>query len=501
MTRSTMSSYMHPVILTVIMILLLGCSGGSPEEKLSQHFQNGEQLLKSDKYREAIIEFKNVIQLDPEHVEGHYNLALAYIGAGKLPDIRTAFQELQKVISLKPYHLEAQYKLGEFYIQSRNLDKAQKTAEFILEKYPDDLTAKILLATAYAGKEELSKAQEIMEPAVKDNPDSVKAHLLLGNIYSLQEDAVSAEKAYNEAIATNKNEELNPRLALAKFYIRQEQFDEAEKTLKEALEASPDDKQILIALADFYLSANRQEEAEKTYESIVSAEPDNERGYLMLARFYVRKDEKQKAEEVYKRGIEKATKPIGLKKMMAELLLDTQKDDEAAGYINEILQEEKQDADGLYLRGRLHLAKKDVSEAINDLKESVKLADKNHNAHYYLGLAYQSNGELKAATEEMRAALYLSPNMDDRAGLALAALLLQSRDYVPAEVEVEKVLARYPEYPGANLLAANIYFEQENVEQANAYFKKFTKLSPEDSRGWIGWGELQSQRKNFMKPL
>jgi tetratricopeptide (TPR) repeat protein len=44
---------------------------------------NGRILFLQKKYAEAIREFQNVLEIDPEDLQAHYNLMLCYAGLGQ----------------------------------------------------------------------------------------------------------------------------------------------------------------------------------------------------------------------------------------------------------------------------------------------------------------------------------------------------------------------------------------------------------------------------------
>jgi len=69
------------------------------------------------------IEFKNVIQLDPQDAMAHYELGRVYL---KLKNIRGAFQSFKQATELKPEHYNAQLQLGNIYLLSKKTRKPGK---------------------------------------------------------------------------------------------------------------------------------------------------------------------------------------------------------------------------------------------------------------------------------------------------------------------------------------------------------------------------------------
>jgi cytochrome c-type biogenesis protein CcmH/NrfG len=89
-------------------LLLLGCSE-DPEAKKQRHFSRGEEFLSKQKADEAIIEFRNAIQVAPAFAEGHNQLGRAYQRKSWMFDARSEFQ---KAIELKPDFVDAHLNLA-----------------------------------------------------------------------------------------------------------------------------------------------------------------------------------------------------------------------------------------------------------------------------------------------------------------------------------------------------------------------------------------------------
>src|SRR5512145_1675849 len=64
------------VCIVLVAGLLLGVAGCSKEAKLERHWKKGETYFTENKFKEAIIEYKNVIKLKPDHAQAYYKLGL-----------------------------------------------------------------------------------------------------------------------------------------------------------------------------------------------------------------------------------------------------------------------------------------------------------------------------------------------------------------------------------------------------------------------------------------
>src|ERR1043166_1023763 len=119
-------------ILLSLALLSAGCSLGSSEEKKAKHRERGLAYFEKEKLHEALIEFKNIVQIDPKDADGHYRLALTYLKLGGLNNVQAAFAELSRTTELDPANRDAQLKLGALYLLGSKPDKALEHANIVL---------------------------------------------------------------------------------------------------------------------------------------------------------------------------------------------------------------------------------------------------------------------------------------------------------------------------------------------------------------------------------
>jgi Tfp pilus assembly protein PilF len=59
-------------ILLIIAFVNIFWGCGTEEEKKAKHLANAQKYVKSLEYRKAVIEYKNVVQIDPKDDSAHY---------------------------------------------------------------------------------------------------------------------------------------------------------------------------------------------------------------------------------------------------------------------------------------------------------------------------------------------------------------------------------------------------------------------------------------------
>src|SRR5262245_39088498 len=107
-------------VLIIILIIVAGCAR-SPEAKKARFLDRGDNYFKKEQYREAIIEYRNVLQIDPNQPRAIAQLGLAHYHLGELGQ---AFRYLLRARELTPDDLEMRQKLGAIYLLGRKPQEA-----------------------------------------------------------------------------------------------------------------------------------------------------------------------------------------------------------------------------------------------------------------------------------------------------------------------------------------------------------------------------------------
>ncbi len=122
--------YVAICTLSVIAFLIL-FSGCSKESRIERHWKKGETYFSENKLKEAIIEYKNIIKLEPKYSKAYYKLGMAYLKMGMM---REGYVVLTKAVEINPDMVEARNQLGVLYLMSGDTKKAREQAELILAK-------------------------------------------------------------------------------------------------------------------------------------------------------------------------------------------------------------------------------------------------------------------------------------------------------------------------------------------------------------------------------
>ena len=91
-------------------------------QELSAHFENGRNLIKTNKFDEALIEFEKDIKLNPKLGRSFFHLGLIYSMKG---DYKLAIPKYEMALKLEPTNVPALDNLGLVYIRLKDYKKAR----------------------------------------------------------------------------------------------------------------------------------------------------------------------------------------------------------------------------------------------------------------------------------------------------------------------------------------------------------------------------------------
>ena len=97
-----------------------------PARRGETHGAHGTgRRLRRGRDAEAIIEYKNVLQIDPNNADAHFGLSQAFL---KNKQLREAFWELRETVRLDPSNLPAKIQFGQIAIYAGELEEALSQA-------------------------------------------------------------------------------------------------------------------------------------------------------------------------------------------------------------------------------------------------------------------------------------------------------------------------------------------------------------------------------------
>lgn len=542
----TFSSIFRTMTAAGALLILVGC--GSAEDRAKGYYQSGMEYLQNKDYAKAAIEFRNAIKLDENYADAWLGMALIEQQAQNWDRF---YGDLRKVLEIDPKNLRALVAMATLLSLSGDYAGALKSINEAAIQQPDNADVRALKASVLYKLDDKAGAIAEAQAALKQKPNHPEASLILVADQLAKGDGEAALKTVDGVIAANPG---NLALYLMKLRVLEKTGDVArqESGIRELVAAFPDKKEYRQALSSFLASNGKTGQAEKELRETLTANPEDSDLGLELVRFLLtsRGDAAARAElqgliaaskqpfpyqmaladldlnhkresdaEALLRGMAQSLgineNGIAARLRLSAYLLGARRFTEAQVFIDEVIKNDAQNAEGLTQRALLLIETGKVDDAINDLRTALNNDPKNANVHQMLASAYERNGQIELAAKEFSDAYEVS-SRSPRSGLAyvgflqrrgntdraeevlrdldarnagnreiltaLSAFLTRKGDWKGAE-EIARRLAEAAQGPKSDVLIGASLMGQKRYDDAIEIYKKAVSSQPGDRQG------------------
>jgi len=440
-----------------MLLLVLTACGASPEAKKARHTENADKFYANKQYKEAVIEYLNVLRLD-----GNNKYSMTQLAAIALENGSTAqsLAYLLKARELDPEDLDLRLKIAQIYSMLHKTADSRKEVEFILDKDPKNMDAMNLIATFATSREEVDDALARLKELEPDPKDLPKFNMALGALYVRKGDLMRAEDSFLEALKGESNFP-DAHLALADLAVMKKDYTQAEQEYKAAAELMPGATPAQVKLADFYTTTNDTDAAKKVLEGTLEKNPQFLPALHRLAR----------------------------------IALEKRDYDECSRLVELVFQKDSADMDARMTRAQMLLAKNEVGGAIADLEQIVSARPDVAYSKFLLGLAYMTKGDLFKSKMLLQGAVDLDPNLTP-AVLRLAEVNVRTGSYRAATEGLLRVLAKDPGNLDAYLLLPEAVKSPQEVSQAIELLEKALPRFNNDPKLSLALGSLYLKGNN-----
>jgi tetratricopeptide (TPR) repeat protein len=133
----------------------------------------GLQEQRAAHLSEAMQAYRQATGIDPSYFEAYYNLALAAMSAGDLPQALSAGES---ALAIRPESLDARLNFAQSLKQAHYFFDAANELTTVLAKYPNDARAHLALGNLYAQQfRQPAKAREHYLKVLDNDPRNPQA--------------------------------------------------------------------------------------------------------------------------------------------------------------------------------------------------------------------------------------------------------------------------------------------------------------------------------------
>jgi tetratricopeptide (TPR) repeat protein len=471
--------------------LLIGCST-NPKAARDKYFDSGMKYLEEGHYEEAIIQFRNALQVDQGHVPSYLRLAEAL---RKLGDHKTAVATLGSVLKLDGKNVEAKLNLANYILATsagdRNLlKKAREMMEEILEVNPSNIEARITLGKAHAGLNDADKAIRAFEEVLTQDPINLTASLNLAAVYLRQRNTEKAEGIYR-AVLKEHPDSAQAHLAMANFCMLSLRSKDAELYFRKAFELAPADSASLYSLVSFYLSAKRKSEAESVFREAIAQIPGAREPRWGLANFYIQSGQFDKGITILTEMLTANPHDRQVQLRLAELYLDQSNEPKAEEMIRAALAIKKNDAMAHYLMGKLMQSHKDMDGAMAEFETAIQSDNSLIPPYLEKAKLLLNRNDIEGAYNTLNAALDRDKNyLPARAVLANVLLLRQMPE--DALGQAQTVLATMPDNTAALTARSEAFRNLGRLDDSKKDLLRLCERDPGNAQFWHRLGNVEA---------
>lgn len=400
----------------VALAALAACQ--SAEERAEEHYQNAVELVEAGDPERAIVELRNTIELNPQHIEARRLFARTQLESG---DFGGALRNLTFVAESLPTDVGSRIELARLTSEMRRWDEFSRFVTRANEVAPDDPDVRMYWLV------------EQFRTAISED-DSARRQALAADL---------------EAMRDERPDVLLLRRVLLDHYLLEQRLSSALEEVEAAIALAPEARDLIQVRLGLLDSLDRDEDVERQLLDLLAADSGDELALQSLVRWYASRGEFDKATEVLRaRAIEDGAdteERVGYVMFVNQ----TQGADATRAAIAELLEQDRDTEILRALRAGLDFDAGERDAAITELEAIVSGAE--------------------TSTETIR---------DIK--VTLARLLAQTGNVVGARQRLEEVLTEDPTHVEGLKLRAGFLIDQDDPDGAITVLRTALDQAPQD---------------------
>ena len=412
-----------------------------------------------DELRKVVSQDKDKNYLDARVKLGNYYLA----GSRGRSDVVTEAERLaNEILQKDPNHIEGHILLGGVLFAQKQTDKAFAALNRAIEIDPKRVESYLSLARFYIVNSERDKAEELYKKAITVDGNSPVAYTEYGKFLAQTNRATEAEAMLRKAVEVGPTNR-DSHFVLASFYLVNRQYDKAEEAYKALAALQPDRPESQAVLADFYSSVNRMDDAARIYQDILTKSPDYLHGRYRLAEIQLMRGDTQAATAQIEEALKKDQHDRQALLIRARMRAQSGQQDNLKAAIEDlkdVLRQEPNSRSALYFMAQIHF----TLGLIDQARAFAADLEKNH-PDYLPGKLMQL--QLNAGSGDYQAALALASDLLTR--LDKTAPDRENSPLLLAEIREKTHLSR-----------GSAYLQMKNIPAARQDFEIARSIAPKD---------------------
>jgi len=436
----------------------------------------GTIFLASGAFEDAKSEADAVILSDPENAEAHALLAAVYFRQGQTED---AIDTAERALSFETGNISAIAVLTEIY-KTENPLLALETIQQGIAAQDNQAVFRMMQISVHEAEKNYDNVIEIYQGLIDEEPDNLYYYNRYVSVLERQGEHARAIELLDGLVET-RPDEVELKLWLVRYLVTHRDLPTAEAALREFLEVSPAEPDLSLGLGEVLVAQQRTEEAREHYRAMASDGESTESaqsGRLALFRLEVGEGKDDAAEAVLQELLEiEPENPDGLL-VRASQALSAQDFGEAVVKSRAVLRSRPDSVPALQVLAAAHVGAGTPNLALDNYRQILEIDGNNVSALVQLSKHAAQQGELEQAEQLATAAIRLAPE-NTEAARVLVGVFAERGDIDSAIGQADELSKSEAGGLLGTFLLGRIHQVDKDYEQAVVKYREVLGLRPD----------------------
>lgn len=442
----------------------------------------GIVALRQNDLKTAADCFHSAVVLNPKFSEAYTGMGGVYFEQKNLKQADDAFQT---AAGLAPVWSGDGVRYAQFKIRAGDTAGAQRLLQDIVSRAPLYFPAWTALAQIAANENDYSNATSELANVMVSDPRNFDGLLLQGRLEFLQGRAADAIANYKQMAAIYPDA---PAVfyALAQAYLANNQTNEADSSLTQALDLKPDFVDAVLLRAETEMSHGNPAGAIVTLNQLVRRQPHLPQAWMMLAEAYRAQGAPDNAVDIYRQLENSYPENPQIAVLLGRVLVQQNQPVAARAEFQKALRVQPDCVPAVEQLVELDLAQKQYAAALQRVQQLVVRDPNLALSQLLLGTTLAAGGETTQAESALNKAIKLQPD-SQAAYLLLAQLYVQAGQSGKALEQLQIALDKDPNDLTAMILKGIICNSQADYKDARDAYEKAVAIAPDN---WMALNNL-----------
>ena len=368
----------------------------------------------------------------------------------------------------------------DYFSEQYNFKDALNVVCYAIRQHPNATSMKLKYAQLLIENLRPGRALGILKTIREAESGNHEFYLAMGFAFNLTGRYAEAQSAFKSAL--NLSEDLRDEVAysIAQSYMQLNMYAIALKYLVLAYHYNKGNILVLYDLGLSYEKIDDPVKSEMYYHKYLDIDPFAEHVWNNLGMLYSRTDDFEKAEESYDYAIAVNPQFLPAYFCKANMFMAHNRFREAIEIYNDLLIEDGSNTQALYNKGNCHLQLGEFSQALKVFKFTLEIADDYADAWYGACMVYFGQRRYTLSLHMLKKALNIEPDNADY-WFMLGEIFSRTRKLNKAIDAYTRASELNPDDPEAKMACAQILFKKRRIEEAIRILIRLYKYLPDNS--------------------